>query len=246
MKVEKMGFNPGIEVGQVIKNSELMEVFKCANRGGMRRSRATGTLVLITDSSTKLYKDKWRDGVIYYTGTGQVNDQVLKGKQNETLYYSNSNGVEIHLFEVNHSSYEYLGIVKLIDKPYQEIQPDTKGSMRKVWMFPLKAIAPKIEHRDTEEEEKKKQESSKTLIYTYVPDEKQRMLLETNEYCARIGNSIYLKCLDDQVEKKFKIQAVKMLGDMKLPPIPNTCLGREIGYEFSHQGYRYQLTRIEE
>lgn len=42
-------FDPGLEIGQVIKNSDIVEIFKCGNMGGMRRSKTTNTLVLVSD-----------------------------------------------------------------------------------------------------------------------------------------------------------------------------------------------------
>lgn len=42
-------FNPGLEIGQILKNSEIVETFKCGNMGGMRRSKTTNTLVIVSD-----------------------------------------------------------------------------------------------------------------------------------------------------------------------------------------------------
>ncbi len=73
---------------------------------------------------------------------GKLGDQILEGNQNSTLYYSDTNEVDVHLFEVmKRSIYTYRGIVKLADKPYQSTQPDDNGDMRKVWIFPVKPIA---------------------------------------------------------------------------------------------------------
>ncbi len=33
-----MLFDPKLQIGQIISNSELAEIFKCGNMGGMRRS----------------------------------------------------------------------------------------------------------------------------------------------------------------------------------------------------------------
>ena len=32
-------FDPGLKIGQIIKNSDIIEIFKCGNMGGMRRSK---------------------------------------------------------------------------------------------------------------------------------------------------------------------------------------------------------------
>ena len=41
-----MPFVPPIAIGDVITNGQLSDMFKVGNMGGMRRSKATNTLVL--------------------------------------------------------------------------------------------------------------------------------------------------------------------------------------------------------
>ena len=133
-------FVPPFKVGAVISNKELSETFKVGNMGGMRRSKTTGTLVIISDHTKGFYDDKWYGNELHYTGMGKYGDQVLSGNQNKTLAESNTNGVEVHLFEVlEPTQYIYQGIVHLCGEPYQESQKDDAGNIRKVWMFPLKA-----------------------------------------------------------------------------------------------------------
>ena len=110
--------------------------------GGMRRSKRTNTLIIISDHTKALYDDKWYGDVLHYTGMGKTGDQTLTS-QNRTLAESDHNGVEVHLFEVLHpTQYIYHGVVSLAGKPYQEDQADEDGTMRKVWMFPVKPVAP--------------------------------------------------------------------------------------------------------
>lgn len=136
-----MQYDPNLKIGQIITNEELRTIFKCGNMSGMRRSKSTNTLVLISDHTKGLYRDRWIQNTLHYTGMGKTGDQVLKGNQNNTLYHSSTNGVEIHLFEVFHRArYTYKGIVKLIEQPYQEEQEDVKGNLRKVWIFPILPI----------------------------------------------------------------------------------------------------------
>ena len=127
-----------LKIGKHYSNQEIMNIFKCGNSGGMRRSLRTNTLVLIFDHN-KMYDDNWEDNILHYTGMGKNRDQVLDGNQNRTLYDSRTNGVELHLFEVFHEGkYEYQGQVELAGEPYQDTQRDEQGVLRKVWMFPLK------------------------------------------------------------------------------------------------------------
>ena len=43
-----MAFNPGLSIGQILKNADIVEKFKCGNMGGMRRSKTTDTLVIVS------------------------------------------------------------------------------------------------------------------------------------------------------------------------------------------------------
>ena len=60
-----MPFNPGLQIGQTIANSQLVEIFQCGNMGGMRRSHATNTLVIVSDYTKGLYQDKWIGGTLH-------------------------------------------------------------------------------------------------------------------------------------------------------------------------------------
>lgn len=136
-----MSFDPGLKIGDVITHDRLVDIFKCGNMGGMRRSKKTNTLVIISDHTKRLYEDKWVGEVLHYTGMGKNGDQSLTFAQNRTLAESNENGVDVHLFEVfKEKEYVYMGQVKLIEKPYQEVQKGEDGIPRKVWIFPLKVV----------------------------------------------------------------------------------------------------------
>jgi 5-methylcytosine-specific restriction protein A len=128
-----------LKQGFILTNSDLYEVFKCGNSGGMRKSNSTNSLLIISDHTKSLYDDRWEEDTLYYTGMGQTGDQSLKFMQNKTLDESNENGVNIYLFEVfNAGEYIFRGEVKLVDKPFQEEQIDVEDNSRKVWIFPIK------------------------------------------------------------------------------------------------------------
>ena len=127
-----------LNAGDVIDNARLCEIFNCSTQGGVRRARKTGTLVIVSNYVESLYQDKWINDLLHYTGMGRVGDQNLDGAQNKTLAESDSNGVEVHLFEVyENARYTYQGRVRLAAEPYQEQQSDVEGDLRSVWMFPL-------------------------------------------------------------------------------------------------------------
>ena len=134
-------FNPGLSIGQILKNSDIVDTFKCGNMGGMRRSKTTNTLVLISDYTKGIYHDKWIGGILHYTGMGKNGDQDINWAQNATLANCGRNGVDIHLFEVmDAGEYIYCGRIELVSKPYVDIQPGEDGNDRKVWMFPIRPV----------------------------------------------------------------------------------------------------------
>lgn len=134
-------FEPGLKIGQILRNEEIAEIFKCGNMGGMRRSHTTNTLVVISDYTKGIYHDKWIGGVLHYTGMGKTGDQDINWSQNKTLASCGRTDVDVHLFEViNAGEYIYCGRVELVSTPYIDIQPGEDGIDRKVWIFPIRPV----------------------------------------------------------------------------------------------------------
>lgn len=140
-KGDGMAFETGLTPGEVINNERLCSIFQCSTQGGMRRSHNTNTLVLVSNHVKSLYDDRWIGEVFHYTGMGTRGDQSLDFMQNKTLAQSGTNGVEVHLFEVDkEQEYQYQGRVVLDSAPYSEVQPDESGNSRNVWVFPLRLL----------------------------------------------------------------------------------------------------------
>ena len=131
-----------LTIGMEINNDTLCEIFGCSSQGGMRRSKRTNTLVLVSNRVVSTYSDDWDGDTLLYTGMGQKGDQSLTFAQNKTLAESNSNGVTVHLFEVHQRKvYTYCGVVKLVKEPYPSVQEDATGEKRKVYIFPVRPIS---------------------------------------------------------------------------------------------------------
>ncbi|MED1085495.1 HNH endonuclease [Bacillus toyonensis] len=135
-----MAYNTNLQMGQVLSNQQIADIFRCSNQGGMRRSHGTNTLVIISDH-TKLYEDRKEGEIFHYTGMGRKGDQSLSFAQNKTLVESRTNGVAVFLFRVlKPTEYTFVGQVVLAGEPYQEEQLDEDDKLRKVWIFPLRAL----------------------------------------------------------------------------------------------------------
>jgi len=132
-------FENPLKQGQSISNRELIEIFKVGSEGGMRRSHATNSLVIISDHTKSLYEDKWVDDILHYTGMGTEGDQEIDNAQNRTLSESRFNGVNNYLFEVfRRGEYIYQGTIELAGSPYDGRQLDANKNLRRVIIFPLK------------------------------------------------------------------------------------------------------------
>ena len=137
-----MALSTGLALGQIVKAPEINKIFKCSTFGGMNRSIETNSLVLVSNHVKSINEDRWIGDVFHYTGMGQEGDQSITKSQNKTLAESGTNGVEVHLFEVDvETEYRYQGQVVLAGQPYTETQPDKNGVNRQVFVFPLKLLS---------------------------------------------------------------------------------------------------------
>jgi 5-methylcytosine-specific restriction protein A len=127
-----------IEPGEILKNEDLIKIFKVSPQGGMRRSLKTNSLVIVSNHVKSIYDDRWVGDTFEYTGMGATGNHSLSFAQNRTLAESNENGIDVYLFEVFvNKEYVFIGKVKLSGKPFTEIQPDVNNVDRNVVVFPL-------------------------------------------------------------------------------------------------------------
>ena len=208
-----------LKIGDKLTNQDIVRIFNVANMGGMRKNKKANILVIISDHTKGIYDDKYYGQQLHYTGMGKLGDQKLE-KQNKTVAESNINGVKIFLFEVfKPKEYIYQGIVKLEEKPYQEVQKDVEGKNRKVWIFPLslekntfidlkvyeECLAKKQSllskknkaelYEIIKEKECKKASYRKTVNNTYIRDPYiiEFAKLRANGYCQLCGNEAPFK-----------------------------------------------------
>lgn len=60
-----------LTIGMEISNDTLCEIFGCSPQGGMRRSKRTNTLVLVSNRVVSTYSDDWDGDTLLYTGMGK-------------------------------------------------------------------------------------------------------------------------------------------------------------------------------
>jgi hypothetical protein len=126
--------------GDALTNRELVDGFRVGNSRGIRVSKATGTILLVSSVHNDLYEDRWQDGVYKYTGEGRLGDQPMTGG-NLAVADSPLSGASLLLFfKRKTNAYEFQGEVRLDAAPFAEQQPDETGLIRRVWVFPLAAV----------------------------------------------------------------------------------------------------------
>lgn len=128
--------------GETYTNNFISAIFLCSYQGGMRKSNKKNALVLFAVHNNPLYSDEWKsDGTLHYTGMGRKGNQSLTFMQNKTLLESQTNGVELYLFEsYTDNEYIFTGKVELAAAPYisRKSEPDSSGMFRQVAKFPLR------------------------------------------------------------------------------------------------------------
>ncbi|EOF54189.1 hypothetical protein SCW_01495 [Enterococcus faecium EnGen0131] len=181
-----------LEVGRVYTNKEISEKFKCSKQGGMRRSHQTNTLVLFSDQTgSNVYKDKWLNGILQYTGMGLKGDQVLDKNQNKVLANSKSNFVKIHLFETfKPKEHTYLGEVYLAGQIYTVNEKDSSGNSRKVYKFPLALINQEqlIEDKDIYNQEENQTRHIRNLSDAKLEEEARKVSNYNKKMAAKYVN----------------------------------------------------------
>ena len=61
-------FDPGLNIGEVIDNRRLMDIFHCACEGGVRYSKKTGTVVLIVNNANPGLPNEQDGRVLRFAG----------------------------------------------------------------------------------------------------------------------------------------------------------------------------------
>lgn len=133
-------FSVPFPIGATITNKTLYTTFKCACEGGVRYSSAYQVLVLVSNFVDPRHTGgKWRDGILYYTGSGKSGDQDIDKGTNKRLLTSLETSTPIYYFEVHtQGQYTYRGQVVAAAPPFQRQEPGADGVERKVWIFPLR------------------------------------------------------------------------------------------------------------
>lgn len=132
-----------IEVGEVVRRTEMQQKYGGGGRGGMEPSAVTPNVLLFTSEATGAkhgyFFDGWNeDGTFHFTGEGPVGDQVMTIGNKATLEHKQA-GKALRLFQKIDRTVRYLGEFEVPDETFvtREESPDNNGDLRSVFVFRL-------------------------------------------------------------------------------------------------------------
>lgn len=98
--------------GETVHNRDIIDKFKCAAIGGMRRSLKTNTLVLVSDHTNNKFTNAEKlDGIWMFEGYGVYPNDIMY-KQNKNMVNSFKENIQLHLFiKKTNNDYTYIGEV---------------------------------------------------------------------------------------------------------------------------------------
>jgi len=133
------------QVGELYTNDQIRFSLGLENLGGIRPSVDSRknlrhiAIMTAAEESGKLqsenpYNDRVEVDILLYTAQGREGDQELSGR-NKRLLEQYTVPVPFYGFvNVGRQTYRFMGLLELL-RHYQETQADTRGSLRKVWLF---------------------------------------------------------------------------------------------------------------
>jgi hypothetical protein len=140
--VNKLTF---FKVGETYTNDQIRLSLDLENLGGIRPSldakgnlRHVAIMTAAEDSgrlpSENPYHDRIEGGVLIYTAQGREGDQALAGRNKRLLEQYTCPSPFFGFVNIGRQIYRFLGLLELL-RHYQENQADTRGNVRKVWLF---------------------------------------------------------------------------------------------------------------
>jgi hypothetical protein len=133
------------KVGETYTNDQIRFSLDLENLGGIRPSldsqgnvRHVAIMTAAEDSGRlpgeNPYHDRIEGSILIYTAQGRQGDQALSGRNKRLIEQYAVPTPFFGFTNIGRQTYRFLGLLELL-RHYQENQADTKGTLRKVWLF---------------------------------------------------------------------------------------------------------------
>jgi HJR/Mrr/RecB family endonuclease len=132
-------------VGDTYTNDQIRFSLHLENLGGIRPALGPDgklrhvAIMTATEDSGKVraenpYRDKIEGDILVYTAQGRAGDQDLNGRNRRLIEQYSAPTPFFGFANVGRQTYRFLGLLELL-RHYQENQADSKGKIRRVWVF---------------------------------------------------------------------------------------------------------------
>jgi hypothetical protein len=132
-------------VGETYTNDQIRFALDLENLGGIRPSLDSNrnirhvAIMTAAEDSGRLpaenpYHDRIEGNILIYTAQGREGDQVVAGRNKRLVEQYAVPTPFFGFTNIGRQRYRFLGLLELL-RHYQENQADTKGNLRKVWVF---------------------------------------------------------------------------------------------------------------
>ncbi len=133
------------KVGDLYSNDQIRFTLDLENLGGIRPAldprgnvRHVAILTAAEESGKLLaenpYRDRIEGDILTYTAQGREGDQQLSGRNKRLVEQYAIPTPFFGFINLGQQTYRFLGLLELL-RHYQEIQADSTGSLRRVWLF---------------------------------------------------------------------------------------------------------------
>jgi hypothetical protein len=136
------------KVGDIYSNDQIRFTLDLENLGGIRPALDSSgnvrhvAILTAAEESVRLvaenpYRDRIEGDILIYTAQGREGDQQLTGRNKRLIEQYTTPTPFFGFANLGRQTYRFLGLLELL-RHYQEIQADSTGALRKVWLFEFK------------------------------------------------------------------------------------------------------------
>jgi Restriction endonuclease len=136
------------KVGDIYSNDQIRFTLDLENLGGIRPALDSSgnvrhvAILTAAEESVRIvtenpYRDRIEGDVLIYTAQGREGDQQLTGRNKRLIEQYTTPTPFFGFASLGRQTYRFLGLLELL-RHYQEVQADSTGVLRRVWLFEFK------------------------------------------------------------------------------------------------------------
>ncbi len=134
-----------LQPGDRIRRKDLHQRYGGSSQSGIAPSNRSRNILIFTDRAAGEqhgYLDRWDQGILHYSGEGQIGNQQLS-RGNRAILHHAEDGRSLRVFQGVRGVVQYVGEFELDEPPYYWTDAPESGSSRsrKVIIFRLRPVS---------------------------------------------------------------------------------------------------------